>query len=152
MDYRKFGQTFYIRADKGDEIISCILEVCGKEHIRSAVYSGIGGCSSAAIQTFMPETGSFETREISGMLELVSLNGSVTSDGNGSQFHHTHAAFSYVSNGEHVMAAGHIKSITVRYTAEIELRPVINGIISRKTDAETGTGFWDFGGGIGQTE
>ena len=146
MEYRIFDKTCYIRADKGDEVISCIMEVCRKEKISSAVYSGIGGCSSAQIQTFIPETGAFDMREISGMLELISLNGSITTDENGELFHHTHAAFSYVCEGEHRMAAGHIRSVTVRYTAEIELRPVINGAIKRKTDEETGTGFWSFDG------
>ena len=144
MDYRKFDKTYYIRADKGDEVIGCILEVCKKENIKSAIYSGIGGCSSAEIQTFIPETGTFDTREISGMLELVSLNGSITTDENKELYHHTHAAFAYVCGGEHRMAAGHIKSIVIRYTAEIELRPVINGIIQRKIDPETKTGFWSF--------
>ena len=144
MEYRKFNETYYLRADKGDEVIGCILEVCGKEKIKSAIYSGIGGCSSAEIQTFEPETGAFDTREISGMLELVSLNGSVTTDEAGQLYHHTHAAFAYVCDGEHKMAAGHIKSTVVRYTAEIELRPVINGVIQRKTDPETKTGFWSF--------
>ena len=144
MEYRKFDKTYYIRADKGDEVIGRILEVCKKENIKSAIYSGIGGCESAEIQTFIPETGAFDTREISGMLELVSLNGSVTTGENGELFHHTHAAFAYVCNGEHQMAAGHIKSTVVRYTAEIELRPVVDGVITRKKDPETGTGFWSF--------
>ena len=34
--------------------------------------------------------------------------------------------------------------LIVGYTAEIELRPVIGGVIRRKYDEETGTGFWDF--------
>ena len=144
MDYRKFDKTYYIRADKGDEIISCILEICKKEKINSAIFSGIGGCSSAEIQTFVPENGAFDTCRISGMLELVSLNGSVTTDESGELFHHTHAAFSHFSGGEHRMTAGHIKSVVVLYTAEIELRPVIKGTICRKADAETGTGFWCF--------
>ncbi|MBR4256628.1 MAG: DUF296 domain-containing protein [Clostridia bacterium] len=144
MEYRKFNETYYIRADKGDEIIGCILDVCKKENLRSAIYSGIGGCSSAEIQTFIPENGTFDLRKISGMLELISLNGSVTSDDEKELYHHTHAAFSFVMDGEHRMAAGHIKSIVVRYTAEIELRPVINGVIKRKKDPETGTGFWSF--------
>ena len=59
-------------------------------------------------------------------------------------YHHTHAVFSYKKDGEHRLAAGHIKSIRVLYTAEIELRPVIGGEIKRKYDKETGTGFWDF--------
>ena len=29
--------------------------------------------------------------------------------------------------------------------AEIELRPVIGGVIGRRHDPETGTGFWSFG-------
>lgn len=144
MEYRKFDKTYYIRADKGDEVVDCVLEVCRKENIGSAIYSGIGGCSSAEIQTFIPETGAFDTRKISGMLELVSLNGSITTNGDGELFHHTHAAFAYVCDGEHRMAAGHIRSIVVRYTAEIELRPVVNGMIKRKKDPETGTGFWSF--------
>ena len=77
MDYRKFGECYYIRMDRDDEIISTILEICKKENIRSATFSGIGGCKDAEIQTFIPETGSFEEQRISGMLELVSLNGNV---------------------------------------------------------------------------
>ena len=72
MDYRKFGECYYIRMDRDDEIISTILEICKKENIRSATFSGIGGCKDAEIQTFIPETGSFEEQRISGMLELVS--------------------------------------------------------------------------------
>ena len=80
MEYRKYGSTYYLRMDKGDEIIGRILEVCRREKIQSAIFSGIGGCKSAEIQTFLPGNRSFETRELSGMLELVSLNGSVTAE------------------------------------------------------------------------
>ncbi len=145
MEYRKFGETYYARMDKGDEIISRILELCGREHIASAVFSGIGGCSEAEIQTFIPETGSFETQTVAGMLELVSMNGNVVSGDAEELAHHTHAVFSYKDDvGRHVVAAGHIKSTTVLYTAEIEIRPVIGGVIQKKFDPETGTGFWDF--------
>ncbi|MBQ6374497.1 MAG: DUF296 domain-containing protein [Clostridia bacterium] len=144
MDFRRFDQTYYIRMDKGDEIIGTLLEICRKEKIASAVFSGIGGCSEADIQIFDPAAGMFETRKLSGMLELVSLNGNIFSDEEGEVFHHTHALFSFSANGVHGTAGGHIGSMTVLYTAEIELRPVIGGTIRRKPDPETGTGFWDF--------
>lgn len=143
MDYRKYGETIYIRGDRGDEIIGCVLEVCRKEGIQSATFSGIGGCSEARIQTFIPEQGAFETQTLRGMLELVSLTGSVNTDDEGAFYHHTHAAFSFKDGEQHRLAAGHIQSITVLYTAEIELRPVVGGNIKRKYDPETGTGFWD---------
>ena len=144
MEYRKYGDTIYLRMDRGDEIIGGILEVCRREQISSAIFSGIGGCSRAELQTFLPELGRFETETLSGMLELVSLNGNVVTDEAGQYYHHTHAVFSYKDVAEHRMAAGHMKSITVLYTAEIELRPVQGGEIKRKYDLETGTGFWSF--------
>ena len=145
MDYRIFNNTVYIRLDRDDEIIGNIIEICRNEHIGSAIFSGIGGCKKAEIQTFIPETGSFETQSIEGMLELVSLNGNIVTDDNGEYFSHAHAMFSFKKDGGHHTAAGHIKSITVLYTAEIELRPTVGGVIKRKFDPETGTGFWDFG-------
>jgi len=144
MDYKKIGDTYYIRMDRGDEIISNILTVCKEESIPSAVFTGIGGCQHAELQVFIPENGSFETEQIGGMLELVSLNGNVVCDNDGQLFHHTHALFSYKKEGRHGMAAGHLKATTVLYTAEIELRPTVGGAIRRKYDSETGTGFWDF--------
>ena len=144
MDYRKYGGAVYVRMDKGDEIISGLLDICRKERISSAVFSGIGGCSEAQIQTFLPETRTFETQTVRGMLELVSMTGNVISDGHQQLCHHTHAVFSYKNGEQHCIAAGHIKSITVLYTAEIELRPVLGGTIQRQFDPETGTGFWSF--------
>ncbi len=144
MDYRKFGETFYVRMDRDDEIISGLLEICKENHISSAIFSGIGGLKEGQIQTFIPESGTFETQTISGMLELVSLNGNIISDEAGTLFHHTHSLLSYKEDGHHCMAAGHTKSLTVLYTAEIELRPVVGGSIGRKYDPETGTGFWSF--------
>ena len=90
------------------------------------------------------ETNEFELQQLEGMLELVSLTGNVITDEENEYYHHTHAVFSFKKDGEHHLAAGHIRSILVSYTAEIELRPVIGGEIKRKYDEETGTGFWDF--------
>ena len=66
----------------------------------------------------------------------------ITTDDEENTYHHTHAVFSYKENGEHQVAGGHLKSVTVLYTAEIEIRPVIDGVIGRMKDSETGTGFW----------
>jgi len=144
MEYKKIGETYYIRMDRDDEVIENILDVCRKESIPSAIFSGIGGCGNAELQVFIPETGAFETETIEGMLELVSLNGNVVSGEDGQLYHHTHALFSFKKDGQHGMAGGHLKATTVRYTAEIELRPTIGGAITRKFDPETGTGFWNF--------
>ena len=144
MDYAKNGDAIYIRVDRGEEIIATVLAVCACEGIASATYSGIGGCSAAEIQTFDPARGQFQTEKLEGMLELVSFMGNVISDDDGNRYHHTHALYAYVDGGAHKTRGGHIKSSTVLYTAEIELRPVPGRGIGYMKDAETGTGFWRF--------
>ena len=143
MEYSKMGETWYVRLDRGDELISSLLAICRKEEIASAVFTGIGGCSSADLQTFLPEEGIFETEHLEGMLELINVTGNIVTEKLGVLYHHTHAIFSYKEDGLPKVAAGHVKETTVLYTAEIELRPVYGGVIYRKYDEETGTGFWD---------
>ncbi len=145
MEYRKYGDAIYLRLDRGEEVVAGILEVCRREDIASATFSGVGGCGAAEIQTFVPEEGAFELRRIEGMLELVSMTGNVISDENGARHTHTHAVFAYRQDGEHRVAGGHVRSIEIRYTAEIELRPVPGGMIRGRQDPETGTFFWAFG-------
>ena len=144
MEYRKLGQTYYIRMDKGDEMIACILELCRREGVASATYSGIGGCQSAEIQIFKPEKGAFETEELRGLLELVAFTGNIIIDDDGRRHHHTHALFAYEEDGQHRVRGGHLKATTVLYTAEVELRPVAGGVIGYRLNEETGTGVWRF--------
>ena len=144
MEYRNYGNTYYIRMDRGDEIFSSILSLCEKENIRSAVFSGIGGCGEAESQIFQPETNTFALERIAGTLELVSLLGNVICDETGKHYHHSHAMLFYLEGTKQKVVGGHMKSLTVSYTAEIELRPVLGGEIRRTYDPETGTGFWSF--------
>ncbi len=51
MEYRKYGDTVYVRMDRGDETVGEILDICETERITYAVFSGIGGCSEAQILT-----------------------------------------------------------------------------------------------------
>ncbi len=143
MDYRRMNDVCYVRIDKGEEIISELLQVCRRENIQSAVFTGIGGCSHAELQTFIPEAGDFEPEILEGMLELINITGNIVTN-QGRLSHHTHAIFSYKVGTELKMTAGHMKALTVLYTAEIELRPVIGGVIKTQHDPETGTGFWSF--------
>ncbi len=146
MEYRAYSGTYYIRLDRGDEIIGSLRRICEAERIRSAVYTGIGGCSAAEIQTFDPEKGAFETRTLRGMLELTSMTGNVICGADDTRYLHTHGTFAYrLPDGTHTVAAGHLRAMTVLYTAEIELRPVLGGVIGSRIDPVTGTAMWAFG-------
>ena len=144
MEYRKFGDCYYIRMDRGDKVVAAIEDVCRREGVRSATFSGIGGCSDAEIQVFDEAAGEFRSECVEALLELVSLAGNVISCDDGALSHHAHALFSYQEDGCQRILAGHLKETTVRYTAEIELRPVVGGTIGAELNVETGTYFWAF--------
>ena len=94
MECRNYNDTIYLRLDKWDEVLSSILDVCEKEKVQSCVFSGIGGCDYAKIGTFRSEQGTYNKYEMSGMLELVSLNGDIKQNEQGSLIH-AHTCLSY---------------------------------------------------------
>ena len=142
MDYKKFGNSIYARFDKGDEIITSILDICKKENILSATYSGIGGCGDVTVSTYIPEKKDFLPHNKTGLLEMISINGNISANENDEIFEHTHSMFSYLENGEVKFIGGHLTKAIVSYTAEIEIKPVQNGIIRRKQDELTEITVW----------
>lgn len=143
MDYKKSGETIYARFDRGDEVLEGILSICKKENILSAIYSGIGGCGDVTVATLIPEKNEFVPHNKTGLLEMISMNGSISANDNNEIFEHTHAMFSYLENDEIKFLGGHLTRAVVSYTAEIEIRPVQNGVIRRKKDEITGITVWD---------
>lgn len=143
MDYKKWGEYIYARFDKGDEVLDGILNICKKENILSAVFSGIGGCGDVTVSTFIPEKNDFVPHHKTGLLEMISVNGNISANDNDEIFEHTHAMFSYLENGDVKFLGGHLTRAVVSYTAEIEIRPVLNGVIRRKKDEMTGITVWN---------
>ena len=143
MDYKKNGNAIYARFDKGDDVVSGILEICKSENIISATYSGIGGCGNVTVATFIPEKNEFIPHNKTGLLEMISLNGNISANDDNTIEHHTHAMFSYLNkNGELQFLGGHLIEAVVLYTAEIIINPVQNGVIKRMKDAKTGITVW----------
>ena len=144
MDYKKFGDSIYVRLNRNDEIISKIMDICRKENVLSATYSGIGCCSDIVVSSYIPEKDEFLEHKENGVLELVSLNGNISADENDEIFHHTHAMFSFHdSDYKLVLTGGYLIKAVVLYTAEIVINPVLDGVIRRKKDEITGITVWD---------
>ena len=143
MDYKIAENIVYARFDCGDEILSGIIDICKKEKILSAIFSGIGGCGDITVATYIPEKNEFIPHNKTGLLEMISINGNISADDKDDIFEHTHALFSYLENGEVKFLGGHLTKAIVSYTAEIEIRPVLNTVIRRKQDQITGITVWN---------
>lgn len=142
MEYKKIKDTVYIRIDKGENVVQTILSVCRKENIRGGYFQGIGACNTATISTYIPERNDFTDHTISGMIEMISLMGNISTDDTDNPFQHSHAVFSYLKeNGEIAVAAGHLKEAQIGYTGEIVLAPAEEKI-GRVFDTHAGIDVW----------
>ena len=143
MDYKKNSDLYYLRCDRNDEILGCVLNLCKKESILSATFSGIGCCSSVSLSVINPQTLCFEPHDKTGILEMTSINGSISSDDDDNLFIHAHGMFSYKDQeGLYKTIGGHLLQAVVAYTTEIVLIPVQGGIIRRQKDPQTGITVW----------
>jgi predicted DNA-binding protein with PD1-like motif len=142
MEYRKINETYYIRIDKGENLTENIKEVCKIEKVQAGYFQGIGACDLAVLATYIPEKRDFTEHTVSGMLEMVSLMGNITTDKDNEPFFHSHATFSYLNkNGELTVTAGHLKEARINYTGEIILNPA-DERIGRMDDPDTGIEIW----------
>lgn len=142
MDVRKEKNAIYLQIDKGEEVIETIKKVCEKEQVEGGHFQGIGACGRAVLSTWIPEKQDFIHHTISGMLELVSLTGNISTDRNGKPFAHSHAVFSYLKeNGEVAVVAGHLEEAEISYTGEIILTPA-EAKIERTFDENAGIDVW----------
>ena len=105
------------------------MDICRKENVLSATYSGIGCCSDIVISSYIPEKDEFLEHKENGVLELVSLNGNISADENDEISHHTHAMFSFHdSDYKLAVTGGHLIKAVVLYTAEIVINPVLTDV------------------------
>lgn len=143
MEYRKFGERYYIRMDKGDEILSSLSEICACEGIKTAKINGIGGCQKAVVGVFDLEKKDYDREEVNAMLELISLDGNVTYY-ESKPYIHAHATFAYqTQDGRSAVLSGHLLEAVIGLTGEIILTPA-NGVITRRFDDTLGIRIWEF--------
>ena len=56
MDYRKFGTTYVMRLDPGEEIVEKVLWLAAVEEIKLATVTGLGAVDNVTLGIFSPDT------------------------------------------------------------------------------------------------
>ena len=92
MEYKKMKDSFYLRIDKNEKVVETIKGLCRREKIQAGCFQGIGACGTAVISTYIPEKEDFIDHTISGMIEMISLIGNVSTEDGGEPFLHHRAS------------------------------------------------------------
>ena len=133
MDYRRFGNTYLVRMDVGEEIIEQLKSLCRSENIRLAQVDAIGAVRQAVIGVYNLEEQAYHREDLEGLMEIAGLQGSVTRM-NGEVYPHLHVTLAGQDNKVH---AGHVIGLIVGATCEMFVR-VLEGEVSRERDEAIG--------------
>ena len=76
MDYRRFGNTYLVRMDVGEEIVEELKSLCRTENIRLAQVDAIGAVRQAVIGVYDLEEQAYHREDLEGFMEIAGLHGS----------------------------------------------------------------------------
>ncbi|MBI2655066.1 DNA-binding protein [Candidatus Woesearchaeota archaeon] len=133
MNFKKIGNSYVIRLDKGEKILESIKSFCAKNGIKCGHFNGIGAADEAEFGFYIESKKKYNFELFRQPLEIVSLNGNITTLNR--EIHvHCHAVFGD-ANMEAI--AGHLKEATVSFTCEIFLVR-LDSEVGRKYNDKTG--------------
>lgn len=139
MEYRRFEDSYVIRLNKGEEVVSSLKQLCRDENIKLGEITGLGASNLVEIGIFNVNTKEYKTKVFEGMFEITSLIGNVTTK-DGDEYLHIHINF---GDEEGNVKGGHLVKATISATSEIILR-IIEGNVGRKLNEEIGLNLFDF--------
>ena len=139
MEYRKFGNYYVVRIEKGEEVLSKLKELCLNENIRLGSISGLGAANEVEIGLFNTETKEYKTTVMKGMFEITSLIGNITRKDD-EVYLHCHINFSDASLQTF---GGHLVSGKISATSEI-IVTAIDGEVNRRFSQNIGLNLFDF--------
>lgn len=139
MEYRRFEDSYVIRLNKGEEVITSLKQLCKDENIKLGEITGLGASDFVEIGVFNVNTKEYNTKMFEGMFEITSLVGNVTTKDD-DVYLHIHINF---GDEEGLVKGGHLVKATISATSEIILR-IIEGNVGRKLNPEIGLNLFDF--------
>jgi len=133
MEYRKFGNKYLIRMDKGEEVVETLKKFCQDHNITLGWIKGIGAVSKAKIGLLRIDEKKYYSTELDGAYEITSLLGNVTTM-KGEVYLHLHISLFDEDNKTY---GGHLNYAIISATGEIFIE-AIDGMVDREYSDEVG--------------
>ena len=139
MEYRKFGNTYIVRLDRGEEILEQVKALALKEGIKLAAVQALGAVNDFTVGVFKPAEKKYYANSFQGSYEIVSLTGTI--DTMGGEFY-CHLHMSAGDDKGHVVG-GHLNRAVISAVCEMVVTE-IPGAMDREFSPEIGLNLWKF--------
>ena len=74
MEYRKFDNTYFIRIQRGEEILETLAALCEVEHITLGTITGIGAVGDVTLGAFDRQQFAYQSQTYTGDFEIASCS------------------------------------------------------------------------------
>lgn len=139
MEYRRFNNKIVARIDKGEEVISNILEIAKIEEFKLASVSALGATNEFTVGLFDISEKKYYSNTYTGNFEIVSFTGTISTK-DGELYSHIHMSAGDSNNN---VVGGHLNSCIVSATCEVVI-DVIDGVVEREFNDEIGLNLFKF--------
>jgi len=133
MKFKKFGNKWIVRIDKGEEIVQTLKKFCQENKIKLGIINGIGAVNKATIGLFNTKNKEFHSKELNGDYEITNLSGNISTM-NKKVYLHLHIT---LADKNQEALGGHLSSAIISGTGEIIVEE-IEGEIERGFNKEAG--------------
>lgn len=127
------AKTYLLRLEKGEQLMSELLNFCQTEEIGCGQISGIGGLSSVELGFYDLVRREYLFHEFHELLEICNLNGNIALV-NDKPFAHLHVV---LSRPDYSCLGGHLKEGTLGGTGEFFITSYPT-TVGREADEQTG--------------
>lgn len=138
MKYKKSGQNYLVRIDKGEFFPDKLIEFAEKNDIKSAAVKGIGAVQNPKLSCYLPDEKDYVEKELIGDFEILSLLGNIALK-EGKAFPHFHVS---LSDQAFKGFGGHLQRCEITGTLELFVQPT-EIELQRRYDEETNLQIWD---------
>ena len=145
MQYRQFGSRYFVRIDKGEEILASLKNFCEQEKITLAEVKALGAVDDFNVGLFDVAEKKYHTNRFQFPAEIVSLWGTVTTK-DGKFYAHIHMSAADVKGQ---VFGGHLSRAVVSATCEMIVHDISEGssngfAVERKFNEEVGLNLFEF--------
>ena len=140
MQFRRFGNKYFLRIDKGEEILATLKKFCEEEKITLAEVKALGAVDDFNVGLFDVNEKKYHTNHFQFPAEIVSLWGTVTTK-DGNFYPHIHMS---AADEKGNVFGGHLNNAKVSATCEMIIDVIPDGKIERKFSEEVGLNLFEF--------
>ena len=115
MEYRKFGDTYIVRMDPGEEILTQLKVFAEQEGVKLASVTALGAVKDFTVGVFDTNAKVYKSNRFQGVYEIVSLVGSINTM-NDAFYCHLHMC---AADQEGHAFGGHLNEAVISATCEM---------------------------------